>query len=70
MQWNKALHKRKQGNDKDKIQDDSFSGGGGEAREQDWRNYMVTCRLLSGPTFALYGGFMDAYYVIKNNYCS
>ena len=38
MPWNKALHKRKQGNDKDKIQDDSFSGGGGEAREQDWRN--------------------------------
>lgn len=31
---------------------------------------MVTRRLLSGPTFALCGGFMDAYYVSKNNYCS
>ena len=41
------------------------SGGGREAGEQGWRNYMITNGLPSGPTLVLWGGLMDVFTLLK-----
>lgn len=61
------MQKRKQGNNKDKIQNDSFSrrwwGGRGVGLQET--DYLVMCRLLSDPTFVWCGGFMNAFTLLK-----